>query len=138
MFEIGDGIAIHPVLGNLVGVPWITVIELDLSETVSAARLKAELGGDPTRDLGECAVIAAAQARGGVAVVDDRDAADLGRRHGVTVVGTLAVIASALKRNAIERTDAERLVDELAATDMRLPIVGDSFVAWSYEHGLLP
>ncbi len=138
MLELVEGVEDHPALGQLVGVGWLSIVELDLLETVHAAQIKAELGGDPTRDLGECAVIAIAAARGGVAVIDDQDAAAVGRRHGVVVVGTLAVVAAALKREAIDRKTAEALVDELVVTDMRLPVDGDGFVAWCYANSLLP
>jgi predicted nucleic acid-binding protein len=138
MVEVLDGIADHPALGQLIGVQWFSIVELDLGETVRAAQIKAELGGDLTRDLGECAVLAVAEARRGIAVLDDRDAATVGRRRGVLVVGTLAVIAAALKRGVIERTVAEALVDDLAATDMRLPVDGSGFVPWCYANGLLP
>jgi len=138
MIEIVDGVADHPALGQLVGVQWFSIVELNLRETVHAAKIKAELGGDPTRDLGECAVIAVAASRLGVAVIDDQEAAAVGRRHGVTVVGTLAVIAAALKRGIIDRTTAESLVDELAVTDMRLPVDGGGLVAWCYANSLLP
>src|SRR5438552_587060 len=112
MVEILDGIASHPTLDHLVTIRWLDIVELDIQETVRAVQFKAELGGDPTRDLGECAVLALAEARAGTAVIDDRDAAALGRRYGVSVVGTLAVIAGAFKRSVIEREAAEALVDD--------------------------
>lgn len=138
MVEIVDGITDHSALGQLIGPRWFSITELDLHETILAAQFKSELGGHPTRDLGECAVLAVAAARRGVAVVDDQDAATLGRRHGVTVVGTLAVIAGAVRRKIVDRAVAESLVDELAATDMRLPVDGAGFIPWCYEYGLLP
>lgn len=138
MIEIGAGIAEHPALGRLVRVPWLSIVELDLREIIRAAQFKAELGGDPTRDLGECSVLAVAATSEGVAVIDDHDAVAAGRRHGVTVIGTLAVITGALDRRLIERTAAETLVDDLAATDMRLPVDGSGFVPWCYANDLLP
>ncbi len=39
---------------------------------------------------------------------------------------------------ATARVDAESLVDELIATDMRLPVDGKEVFAWAYAEGLLP
>ncbi len=36
------------------------------------------------------------------------------------------------------RREAERIVDELAETDMGLPCDGPGLFAWAYEEGLLP
>jgi predicted nucleic acid-binding protein len=138
MDEILGGVADHPELGDLVGIPWLSIIELELHETVRAAVFKAELGGSPDRDLGECTVLAVTEARDGTAVIDDQDAVATGRRHCVTVVGTIAIIAKALKRDLLQRTAAEQLIDELAATDMRLPCDGAGLFAWCYTNELLP
>lgn len=71
-------------------------------------------------------------------LVDDAVAARAARRDGVDVHGTLWLVANGVRFGMLDRTDAERIVDDLAATDMRLPVDGRGFFAWAYEEGLLP
>jgi hypothetical protein len=54
------------------------------------------------------------------------------------VHGTLWLVANAVRDDHLGRPDAERLVDELTATDMALPVDGAGFFAWAYTEGLLP
>lgn len=46
--------------------------------------------------------------------------------------------ANGLPTERLARADGERIVDELIATDMTLPVDGAGFVAWAYEEGLSP
>jgi predicted nucleic acid-binding protein len=138
MTEIYDGIATYPALGHVIGVQWLSIVELDIFEVVAAVGYKADLGGDPRRDLGECATLAVARSRSGTAVIDDRDAATVGRAHEISVSGTISLIAGAVKRGVIDNLTASGLVDDLVATDMRLPVDGQSFLPWCVQHGLLP
>jgi hypothetical protein len=54
------------------------------------------------------------------------------------VHGTLWLVGNGLRSGKLERIDAERIVDELVATEMALPVNGAGFIAWAYQDGLLP
>lgn len=136
--EVHRGVDGHPALSSVFAQPWLRIVELDMPEVVYAATFKGELGGAPEAHLGECAVLAWAKAHGGIAVVDDGAARALAAHHEVPVRGTLSLVVLGFKSGCLDRDTAESLVDELASTDMRLPVDGAGFFAWAYEDGLLP
>lgn len=53
---------------------WAQVVVLTDEEVGTQLEVKAAMGGGPFEHLGECAVIACAQHRGYVALLDDQDA----------------------------------------------------------------
>jgi predicted nucleic acid-binding protein len=73
-----------------------------------------------------------------VAIIDERAGTRIAQRDGIAVHGTLWLVANGLRSQRLARPDAERIVDELIATDMVLPVDSAGFVAWAYEEGLLP
>lgn len=137
MDEAQRGLYEHPAIGNLFGVSWITVVELDIFEVVRAAVFKTELGGEPLRHLGECATLAAAESRSGTAIIDDRDGRETGRRHNIRVAGSLSLIARGVTVGILNIADARATVDALLDTDMRLPTDGPGFEDWARLEGLL-
>lgn len=95
-------------------------------------------GDPPTKNLGECAVLACATARGMTAVIDDRDAREQARARKLRFVTTMHVIVEAYRvLDDIDSEAAEQLYEALLTTDMRLPRV-DSVIGWGYEMALLP
>lgn len=136
--EIQRGVDSHPALSSVFTTDWLTIVELDFPEVVHVATFKAELGGSPLEHLGECAVLALVRKLDGIGIVDDWAAQETATRNGLAVRNTLTLICSAYKAGVLQREAAERLVDELAATDMRLPVDGAGLFAWAYEEGLLP
>lgn len=137
MREAHAGVAEYPAIGNLIGQQWIEIVELDIFETVRAAAFKGELGGPPTRHLGECEVLAIAEARAGVAVLDDRDARAVAGNNSVKTAGTLSIIAAAVAARTLDETSAAQIVEELRSTDMRLPEMAAGFPEWARRNGLL-
>lgn len=137
--EIHAGLPEHPALAKVLAAQWIDVVELvEVEEVVQFARFKAELGGGTERNNGEAAVLAWTSIHGGIAVIDERAGSRIALREGIPVHGTLWLVANGLRSERLARPDAERIVDELIATDMSLPVDGAGFVAWAYEEGLLP
>lgn len=90
------------------------------------------------KNNGEAAVLAWTSVNGGIAVVDERAGTRIGIRDGIAVHGTLWLVANGLRSERLERSDAVRIVEELIATEMALPVDGAGFVAWAYQEGLLP
>jgi hypothetical protein len=111
---------------------------IEIEEVIAFARYKAEFGGGPDRNNGESAVLAWASVHDGIAIVDERPATRAARRDGIQVHGTLWLIANGLREGKLTREAAEMMVDDLAATEMKLPVDGAGFFAWAYEEGLLP
>lgn len=137
--EIHNGLTEHPGLAKVLAAQWIEVAELvDVNEVVAFARYKAELGGGTLKNNGEAAVLAWASVHGGIAVVDERAGTRIALRDGIAVHGTLWLVANGLRSQRLDRVGAERIVDELIATEMALPVDGAGFVAWAYHEGLLP
>lgn len=137
--ELHDGISQYPLLAKVLAANWLEVVELtDVSEIVAFARYKTELGGGLEKNNGEAVVLAWTSVHGGTAVIDERAGARIGQREGITVHGTLWLVTNGVRAAMLNRTDAERIVDELAATDMTLPVDGAGLFAWAYQEGLLP
>jgi predicted nucleic acid-binding protein len=136
--ELQRGVAGHPAISEVFVLPWLTIVELDFPEVVHAAAFKSELGGAPVEHLGECAALAWVKEHGGIGIVDDSAAVAMARHHQVPVRGTLSLIVAGHKQGFLDRLTAEVLVDDLAATDMRLPVDGSGLFAWAYTKGLLP
>jgi len=137
--ELLQGVAEHPALAKVLAADWIEVVELtEAAEVVAFARFKGELGGGVDRNNGEAGVLAWTLHNGGVAVIDERAGTRIAQGQGIEVHGTLWLVANAVRDHHLSRDDAERIVDELAATDMALPVDGASFFAWAYAEGLLP
>jgi predicted nucleic acid-binding protein len=137
--ELISGVSKHPALAAAVSLPWIEIAELTYAgEIVAFARYKAELGGGIERNNGEAAVLAWTSVHGGTAIIDERAGTRAARRDHIAVHGTLWLITNALRDGKMSDTQAGRMVDQLAATDMALPTDGAGFLAWAYEENLLP
>lgn len=102
--------------------------------------VKAHLGGTGSKNLGESAVIAIAQHRDGVAILDDGAARSEATSRSLEHIGTLWIVVEAYRSILHgDRDSAARIVDDLLATDMRLPVnSGNELFTWAYENGHLP
>lgn len=136
--EIQRGVSGYPAISEAFVLPWLTIVELDFPEVVRMAAFKSELGGAPMEHLGECAVLAWVKEHGGTGIVDDSAAVAMAAHHQIPVRQTLSLIAIGHKQGILDRLTAEELVDDLAATNMRLPIDGKGFFTWAYMEGHLP
>lgn len=137
--ELAGAIPDHPALARAIDLHWVETVELDgLAEIMAFAKYKTEFGGGTERNNGEAAVLAYAAVHGGIAIVDERAATRAARRDGIDVHGTLWLITNAVRTGKLNQSMAERLVDDLAASGMRLPVDGAGLFAWAYAEGLLP
>lgn len=137
--EIVAGIPRYPALGRVITASWIDVVRLtEVRELVTFARYKAELGGGPSRNNGEAAVLAWVSNHRGVAVIDERAASRMAQRDRIPSHGTLWLVANGIKESKLDHSTAEQIIDELIATSMALPVDGAGFIKWATGHGLLP
>ena len=90
MAELAKGAAIYPSLGGISAESWLQPVELDeLKELAAFASYKGELGGGPGRNNGEAAVLAWVSVNGGIAIIDEEVARNIGERDGIQVHGSL-------------------------------------------------
>lgn len=138
--EIEEGRDRYPSIPSITSLEWVTLVVPDHDEEWTLLDVKAQLGGGPKKNIGESAVIAVAKHRGGVAILDDAGGRHEAAFRNVQQIGTLWIVIEAYKTLLHEdRPQAERIVDDLLATDMRLPVSsGANLFAWAYEQGLLP
>ena len=137
--EVHAGIAKMPDLADVLTARWLEAVELtDIHELAAFARYKSQLGGGPKENTGEAAVLAWAAVHGGVAIIDERAANRIAQRDDIAAHGSLWLVVKGFRQGKIGRSAAETLVDELRATDMRIPIDGRRLFVWAYEQGLLP
>jgi predicted nucleic acid-binding protein len=137
--ELHDGMVDHPSLASAISASWLKVVELlEVNEVVAFARFKAELGGGLAKNNGEAAVLAWTSVNGGTAVIDERAGTRIAQREGINVHGTLWLVANGIRAKELSRDEAVRIVDDLIASEMALPVDGQGFFAWAYQEGLLP
>ena len=138
-YEIFAGVTAIPDLADVLAAQWLERVEVsEVKELAAFARYKTQLGGGSKENTGEAAVLAWAAVHGGVAIIDDRAARRIAHRDGISFHNTLWLVVQGLQQGELDRPAAETLVDELRATDMRLPTDGKGLFAWAYEEGLLP
>lgn len=135
--ELRKGAASHPALQAVLDAGWLQVVSCDDLETLRAILIFTEALGAGERHLGECTVLAWSQRFGAMALLDDADARVVGRREGVTVKGTLALVAEGIQTAVLDEASACVLIDDLVATGYRLPCDGASFPSWARQHKLL-
>ena len=138
--EIARGSDKYPSVPSVSSVEWARTVLLDEDDELAAMLIKARLGGGVDEHIGECAVIAYAQRRGLLAVLDDRAAVEQADRLGVESIGTMWIVVEAYKE--LWDRDANAMVvavDALLDTDMRLPLRdGQEVFTWAYNENLLP
>lgn len=83
-------------------------------------------------------MLAWVSANGGFAIVDERAATPAARRDGIDVHGTLWINANGVKENKLDRHAAERMVDQLVESHIKLPVDGVGFFTWAHIEGDLP
>jgi predicted nucleic acid-binding protein len=138
--ELTRGVAAHPALGTVSAQAWLHSVELDeFAELVAFAKHKGELGGGPGRNNGEAAVLAWVVSHGGIAIIDEAVATNIGDRDGIPVQGSLWLVICGYKNGVLDRATAEGIMDDLISTGMWLPVAsGAEFFAWAYSKGWLP
>jgi predicted nucleic acid-binding protein len=138
--EIKQGQELYPEIPSVGDASWAELAVLTETEAFTQLTVKAAMGGGPTQHLGECAVIACAQHRNLIALLDERAAIAQARARDVKWHDTLWIVVEAYATTlSYDRARAARIVDDLIRTGMYLPIKsGESLFTWAYQEGLLP
>ncbi|WP_420625260.1 hypothetical protein [Candidatus Poriferisodalis sp.] len=127
--ELAAGVAAHPELRDTLNLPWIGNVQLSASDLALFARYKRELGGGPSKNLGEAAVLAWCASTGGTAIIDESRARDIAHQDGIAVHGSLWLIQLGVKSNLLDRSAAITLIDQLRSAGMYLPRDSAALVA---------
>lgn len=135
--EIAIGAKERECLRVIPRLDWLVPFDFDTVARLNLLNEWVERLGAGTRDMGEAAVLAAAQEFGAVALIDDRVAKKVAEKAGAEVHGTLWLLACACKDGTITEAAASRTVDELSGEGMRLPCSGSDFSAYARKAGLL-
>ncbi|MGV9765687.1 hypothetical protein [Micromonospora tulbaghiae] len=135
--ELRSGTERHPMLNSALGLDWMRVIGLDDVAEIRCFAAWVRRTGAGARHMGEASVFAAAEIHGGTAVTDDRDATRVARAYGLSVHGTIWLLATACSAGRMTEVGAGAIIDALRRTGHRLPCTGTEFPAFARRHGLL-
>lgn len=119
---------------------WTELVVLDSDEGAVQLAIQSDMGAETAAEhAGEAAVIAYAQAHSCTAIIDEREALSQAVERMVEARDSMWIATEALHvLDDIDRDDAERVVDDLLATGMWLPVKsGASLVAWAYREGYM-
>ena len=135
--EVTRGTSMYPELAQIASLEWLRVVHVDgLSELQAFAEYSNRLGAGE-RDIGEASTLAWAEVHGATAILDERAGTRHGRERGVTVRGTLSLIAHGQQTGLLSENDCEHLVDALSDTEAWFPCDGSTFMSWARSEGLL-
>ncbi|WP_086820131.1 hypothetical protein [Allokutzneria sp. NRRL B-24872] len=123
--------------GLVVRQKWLETVHIDEPDEIRALLTWAEHLSAGRRDLGEATVCAWADVHGGVTVIDDGGARRTARERGLTVHGSLWVIAEGIKAGRSSLCSANALVNQLIGSGARYPFKENGFEEWAAKAGLL-
>jgi len=136
--ELANGAPQYPTLNAALTVEWLGTtppMEDNLIFLSSFAGFHAALG-DGARNVGEATVLAYASVVGGVAVIDENPAANLGIQKGIAIVRTLGQVAMAVTNGILDGGQAASLVDDLINVGgARFPCTGATLLEWLRVNG---
>jgi predicted nucleic acid-binding protein len=135
--EIAEATYIHPFLDQVLEADWIKTDRSDDVELLVAQARYTRRLAIGTKNLGECGVLALAEVRQHVAIVDDRVAREVGKEYNVQIKGTLALLCEGVRHGLLTVPLVSKIADDLLATEYRLPVRPGQFEAWAGEQGLI-
>ncbi len=137
--ELRTGASTYPALTDVLSQDWVEVRRLAAEAEVEAfARYSRRLVGDSERNIGECGVLALAEVRGFVPVVDDGPACKAAKAHGLQPRRTLGLLCEAIRQGRLTCDMVSSVADDLLATNYRIPMAPGGFVRWAVANGLIP
>jgi len=113
--EMQDGIAIGKVLAC--DWDWLTRVGLTSTEQAQFEVFYEHLGA------GEASCLAAAKERGYRLATDDKDARRLARQLGISLTGTIGILAILVKQGQITLEEGDRFLHAMVAAGYRSPLV---------------
>jgi len=127
--ELTAGVATHPELQDTLNLPWIQTVQLSDGDLATFARYKRELGGGPSKNVGEAAVLAWCARTGETAIIDESRARNIAHQDGIDVHGSLWLIQRGVRSELLDHSAAAALIDELRSAGMYLPEDSEMLIA---------
>lgn len=118
-------------------VDWIERRELASEPELRAFAGFASRLVEGDRNVGETEVLALAATMPAHAVLDDSAAFNVGKRSGVSCKRTLALLCEAIRQDLLMLELVSDVVDDLIATEYRLPFGPGEFAEWAVVNDLL-
>jgi predicted nucleic acid-binding protein len=112
--EMQDGIAIGKILAC--DWDWLTRVELTSTEQAQFEVFYEHLGA------GEASCLTVAKERGHRLATDDKDARRLARQLGISLTGTIGILAILVKQGQIAIEEGDRFLQEMIAAGYRSPL----------------
>lgn len=134
--EMQRACSVYPWLSQVLTHSWIQVTPIKSGAEIEAySRYARRLVGNDGRNTGECGVLALAEVRGLVAVVDDSAGHKAGSASGVRVRRTLGLLCDAVEDGLLTLDTVSAVADSLLQTDYRLPCPPGGFARWALDSG---
>lgn len=116
---------------------WCEIVSpIELADLIEFAEWANRMS-DGIHDLGEASVVAWANRRGLIAVLDDEDAKRVAQRHGCRAHGSLWLLCEAINADLLDVTSASSFVDAVMSVGARFPFARHGFPAWARSRKLL-
>lgn len=135
--ELDEGVRDHPSLQDVHTLEWLRIEPVDSLPVLRLFAAYSAPLGSGRHNIGEATALAWAEFHQATAFTDDEVAVQLGRKRGVTVKRTLALVAEGVKRGLLSEQAAQALADELVGAGARFPFSPGAFVSWAKAKGLL-
>jgi len=135
--EIQDGAQTRPALAVVEDAEWLQRGDLTTDQELIAFVQWVGRVGSTEHGRDEASVFAFAEVHNVIAITDDRTAKAVARTYGLSVHGSLWLIAGFCAAGKLSEHAAGGLIDGLAAVGLRLPCTGSRFPAWAHANGLL-
>ncbi|MDY7085674.1 MAG: hypothetical protein SYR96_11260 [Actinomycetota bacterium] len=110
---------------------WIEKRELREAREIKAFAEFSALLVRGERNKGEAGVLALASTVGGIAVVDDGAGRKVAQKYGIQLKPTLALLCEAIRKDLLTVALVSALVDDLLASEYRLPFQPGGFAQWA-------
>lgn len=136
-YEVQRGSLTRPQLSAVENAEWLQPASLATDEELRAYLRWVERVGAGEHDQGEASIFAFAEVWNMTAIIDDGPATRVARKYGLTVHGSLWLIAGFVRDGKLTEHAASGLIDALRAVGSRLPCTGSQFPAWARTNGLL-
>ena len=136
--ELGWGVDANPHLRAVLDADWLTPRAIGGgTETALFGVYTSRLLGSNNENLGECGVLALAEAHDVVAVIDDGKARTIAKERGVAVKTTVSLLCDLVNAGSLALDLAAEVADALLETEYRLPFKPGEFRMFVIEKGLV-
>lgn len=136
-YELRQGSHSRPHLQQVLNTEWTKKHTLVSGVEIASFAHFSEFLVSGSRNVGECSVLAYAQAHKATAVIDDRAARRLAQDTGIPCQGTLGLLCEAIRAGLLTAALVGSLADHLIETKYHLPFLPGGFEAWANEYGVI-